>query len=256
MPLEITRVFSPFRLKAGGSLRLSEEESHHVYKVLRGREGARIEVVDGTGRLFVAELAGKGEATVLEERPVAGGAGDEEVRVTLYQAVPKGRHMDLVVEKATELGVMRIVPMTTERGVVKLSEGDGKTRRWCRVAEAAARQSLQLRVPEVAEVVPFAEAVRDAQGIRVLLHNEPGRPPLEDVVSSGATVALFVGPEGGWSDGELEVTREAGLSLASLGPYRLRSETAGIAAVARACAVRERAGSLAGSVTRSVGRSP
>jgi 16S rRNA (uracil1498-N3)-methyltransferase len=255
MPLEITRVFSPFRLKADGSLRLSKEESHHVYKVLRGREGDRIEVVDGTGRLFVAELAGKGEATVLEERPVAGGAGDEEVRVTLYQAVPKGRHMDLVVEKATELGVTRIVPMTTERGVVKLSEGDGKTRRWCRVAEAAARQSLQLRVPEVAEVVPFAEAVRDAQGIRVLLHNEPGRPPLEDVVASCATVGLFVGPEGGWSDGELKVTREAGLSLASLGPYRLRSETAGIAAVARACAVRERVGSLAGSVTRSVGRS-
>ena len=254
--MEITRVFSLHRLKAGGSLHLSEEERHHVYKVLRGREGDRIEVVDGTGRLFVAELAGKGEATILEERPVAEGAGGgEEARVTLYQAVPKGRHMDLVVEKATELGVMRIVPMTTERGVVKLSEGDGKTRRWRRVAEAAARQSLQLRVPEVAEVIPFAEAARDAQGIRVLLHNEPGPLPLEDVVASGAAVGLFVGPEGGWSDGELAVTREAGLSLASLGPYRLRSETAGIVAVARACAVRERAGSLAGSATRSVGRS-
>ena len=245
--MEITRVFSLFRLKVGDSLRLSEEERHHVYKVLRGCQGDRIEVVDGTGRLFVAELAGKGEATILKERPVPEGAGGEEVRVTLYQAVPKGRHMDLVVEKATELGVMRIVPMTTERGAVKLSEGDGKTRRWRRVAEAAARQSLQLRVPEVAEVVPFAEAARDAQGIRVLLHNEPGPPALEDVVASGAAVGLFVGPEGGWSDAELAVTREAGLSLASLGPYRLRSETAGMVAVARACAVLER--------TRSVGRS-
>jgi 16S rRNA (uracil1498-N3)-methyltransferase len=253
--LEITRVFSLSRLEAGGSLHLSEEERHHVYKVLRGREGDRIEVVDGTGRLFVAELAGKEEATVLEERPVPEGAGGTEVEVILYQAVPKGRHMDLVVEKATELGVTRIVPLTTERGVVKLSEGYGKTRRWRRVAEAAARQSLQLRVPEVTEAAPFPEVACEAGEAGVLLHNEPGLPLLEDVVAPGVAVGLFVGPEGGWSDGELAMAREAGLSLASLGPYRLRSETAGIVAVARACAVRNLTRGVAGSVTRSVGRS-
>jgi 16S rRNA (uracil1498-N3)-methyltransferase len=251
---EITRVFSLSRLEAGEVLRLSDEESHHIYKVLRGREGDRIELVDGAGRLFVAELTGQGEATVLEERPVPESvdAGGAEGEVVLYQAVPKGRHMDLVVEKATELGVTRVVPLTTERGVVKLSAGDEKARRWRRVAEAAARQSLRLRIPEVAEVVPFPEAAREAQGIGVLLHNEPGLPPLEDVVASGATVGLFVGPEGGWSDEELAVAREGDLSLASLGPYRLRSETAGMVAVARACAVRERARSVA----RSVGRGP
>jgi 16S rRNA (uracil1498-N3)-methyltransferase len=241
---EITRLFHSSRLETGDVLRLSEEEGHHVHKVLRGRRGDRVEVVDGTGRLFVARLIGGYEAKILEERPTGG--RDEEREVVLYQAVPKGRHMDLVVEKATELGVSRVVPLSTERCVVRLSENDGKVRRWRRVAEAAARQSLQLRIPEVAELISFPDAVREAGETGVLLHNGVDLPHLEDCVSGSAS-NLFVGPEGGWSDGELARAGEAGLSLASLGPYRLRSETAGMVAVARACAVLER--------TRSVGRS-
>ena len=240
---EITRLFSTSRLDPGEVLRLSEEEVHHVHKVLRGRSGDRVQVVDDAGRLFVAELLGQGEATILEERPTA---GEDEGEVVLYQAVPKGRHMDLVVEKATELGVSRIVPLSTERSVVRLLEGDGKARRWRRVAEAAARQSLRLRIPEVAEIASFAEAAREAGETGVLMHNGVKLLPLEDVVP-GPAVGLFVGPEGGFGDGELVMAREAGLSLATLGPYRLRSETAGMVAVARARAVVER--------TKSAGRS-
>ena len=195
-----------------------------------------MEVVDTAGRLFVAQLLGGSEATILEERPTTGG---DEGEVVLYQAVPKGRHMDLVVEKATELGVSRIVPLYTERSVVRVSEGDGKARRWRRVAEAAARQSLRLRIPEVSEIVSFSEGAQEAGETGVLLHNEAELPPLEDVLP-GPVVGLFVGPEGGFGDGELATAREAGLSLASLGPYRLRTETAGMVAVARACAVVER----------------
>ena len=240
---EITRLFSTSRLDPGEVLRLSEEQVHHVHKVLRGRSGDRVQVVDDAGRLFVAELLGQGEATILEEQPTA---GEGEGEVVLYQAVPKGRHMDLVVEKATELGVSRIVPLSTERSVVRLLEGDGKARRWRRVAEAAARQSLRLRIPEVAEIASFAEAAREAGETGVLMHNGVKLLPLEDVVP-GPAVGLFVGPEGGFGDGELVMAREAGLSLATLGPYRLRSETAGMVAVARARAVVER--------TKSAGRS-
>jgi 16S rRNA (uracil1498-N3)-methyltransferase len=230
---EITRLFSTSRFDPGEVLRLSEEEAHHVHKVLRGRSGDKIQVVDNAGRLFVAELLGQGEATILEERPTE---GEDEGEVVLYQAVPKGRHMDLVVEKAVELGVSRIVPLSTERSVVRLLEGDEKARRWRRVAEAAARQSLRLRIPEVAELASFAEAAREVGETGVLLHNGVELLPLEDVVP-GPVVGLFVGPEGGFGDGELAMAREAGLSLASLGPYRLRSETAGMVAVARARAV-------------------
>jgi len=238
--VRITRVFPDMPLAAGDTVRLSGEEAHHVRKVLRGRPGDELEIVDGEGRLFSAELTGNREAVVLEERT----AGvEDEGSVTLYQAVPKGRHMDLVVEKATELGVGRIVPLATERGIVKLSGGDGKVERWRRVALAAARQSLRLRVPEVGEPVPFTGAAREAGEGGVLLHAGSNLPPMEDVVGEGP-VGLFVGPEGGWGDGELALAVDAGLRLASLGPFRLRSETAGVVAVARAGAVLERTKSM------------
>ena len=233
---EITRVFSQSHLKIGDVVCLSEEEVHHVYKVLRGRIRDRIEVVDGVGKLFVAELLRGREASIVEERSVEG--DDDADAVTLYQAVPKGRHMDLVVEKATELGVGRVVPLVTEHGVVRIEEEDGKVQRWRRVAEAAARQSLRLRVPEVGKILTFSEAVREVGETGVLLHNKLDLPPLEEGVL-GSAIGLFVGPEGGWSMGELAMAGEAGFHFVSLGPYRLRSETAGIVAVARACAVRQ-----------------
>ena len=208
---------------------LPEGEAHHVFKVLRGREGDPVEVVDNAGRLFVAELHDGRRAVVVEELT---SAGEEGTEVSLYQAVPKGGRMDLVVEKATEVGVSRIVPLLTERGVVNPREG--KVGRWRRVAEAAARQSLRLGVPEVAEPTAFERAVRAAGESGVLLHNAPGLGPVEAVV--GSRCGLFVGPEGGWSEGELRLAGEAGLALAGLGPYRLRSETAGIVGVARALA--------------------
>jgi 16S rRNA (uracil1498-N3)-methyltransferase len=215
----------------GDALRLPTGEAHHVLKVLRARTGDVLEVVDADRRLFAAELRGGDEAAIL----AALEAPDESVEVSLYQAVPKGGRMDLVVEKATEVGVTRIVPLVTQRGVVE--PGGGKVERWRRVAEAAARQSLRLRVPEVSAPAPFARAARQTGEGGVLLHNDPGLEALEDAVGSPAS--LFVGPEGGWTEEELRLAVEAGLALAQLGPYRLRSETAGMVAVARTVAALE-----------------
>jgi 16S rRNA (uracil1498-N3)-methyltransferase len=212
-------------------VRLPEGEARHVLKVLRGCDGDPLEVVDADRRLFLAELGAGDEARVLEVLE-----GYEEVGLSLYQAVPKGGRMDLVVEKATEVGATRIVPLLTERGLVR--PGDAKVGRWRRVAEAAARQSLRMVVPEVAQPVSFSEAVREVGGEGVLMHNEPDLAPLEALVSAPAS--LFVGPEGGWSEEELQAAEEAGLALAQLGPYRLRSETAGVVAAARARAALER----------------
>lgn len=193
------------------------------------------EVVDAGRGLFIAELRPGGEAVVVERVEAAPA---DDVEISLYQAVPKGKHMDLVVEKATELGVAKVVPLATERGVVCLDGAGGKVERWRRLAEAAARQSLQLRVPEVAEPVAFCEAAFTVGGRGVLLHNAGGLRLLEEVLD-GPAVDLFVGPEGGWSDGELRLAGEAGLRTAQLGPFRLRSETAGMVSVARARAVLE-----------------
>lgn len=225
-----------FVLSVGDSLTLDPGEAYHIGKVLRGRTGDTIEVADATRSLYIARLRDGREAAILER---VSGPGEGFAGVYLYQAVPKGKNMDLVVEKATELGADRIVPLVTERSVARPGGEVSKVERWRRLVEAAARQSLQLRVPEVREPEPLAEALREADGGGILLHNEPGLPALEEVVD-GATTSLFIGPEGGWSEAEAAAARESGLSLAQLGPYRLRSETAGIVAVARARAALER----------------
>ena len=212
-------------------MRLPKDEAHHVLKVLRGRKGDALEVVDSRRRLFVAELRGGREAAILEALE----APEENAEISLYQAVPKGGRMDLVVEKATEVGVTRIAPLVTERGIVE--PGGKKVERWRRVAEAAARQSLRMGVPEVLEPIPFGQAARQAAEGGVMLHNDTAPSPLEDVISS--PVSLFIGPEGGWSEGEMGLAMDAGLALAQLGRYRLRSETAGMVAVARARAALE-----------------
>jgi 16S rRNA (uracil1498-N3)-methyltransferase len=213
-------------------LKLPPDETNHVYNILRGTNEDFIEVVDGEGRLFTARLSSGGEAAVVEELEAPGRTG---VEISLYQAVPKGGRMDLVVEKATEVGATRIVPLLAERGIV--TPRAGKVGRWRRVAEAAARQALRLSVPEVAEPVRFEDAASEVGETGVLLHNAPGLQPIEAVVE--APVSLFVGPEGGWSEGELLLAEEAGITLGVLGPYRLRSETAGIIAVARTLAALE-----------------
>jgi 16S rRNA (uracil1498-N3)-methyltransferase len=213
-------------------LELPAGEADHVLKVLRGRNGDTVEVVDGAGKLFAARLRGGREAAVVEELAAPDGAG---VEISLYQAVPKGGRMDLVVEKATEVGATRIVPLLAERGVVNPREG--KVGRWRRVAEAAARQSLRLSVPEVADPVRFEDVASEVRGTRVLLHNAPDLQPVEAVV--GVPVSLFVGPEGGWSGAELRLAEDAGIAFGGLGPYRLRSETAGIISVARTLAALE-----------------
>lgn len=233
----ITRIFVDFAVTPGEKFDLPSNEAHHIFKVLRARNGDTFEVSDVARRLYAAEVRGNREIVALEELSAPGG---EDAGITLYQAVPKGQRMDLVVEKATELGAKNITPLVTEHSVVE--PGGNKVERWRRLAEAAARQSLQLRVPEIGGPVSFAQALREVgESSGVLLHNDEDLPPLESVIVE-PPVSLFVGPEGGWSEEELRFAEEAGLASAQLGPYRLRSETAGMIAVARAQAALERSG--------------
>lgn len=241
-----TRIFLESGAVAGEMVELPAAEARHIFKVLRAREGETIEMVNPDRSLMLAEVYGdarRAEAGVLEELAAPDAP---RVRVTLYQAVPKGKHMDLVVEKATELGVERIVPLLTQNGEVR--PGGDKADRWRRLAEAAARQSLQFRVPEVSDPGGLREAVEGLRGrgeTGVMLHNEAGLPALEEAISTEGPVALFVGPEGGWSEGELSLARDLGVRAAQMGPYRLRAETAGVVAVARAEARLRGLGSLA-----------
>lgn len=229
---------------------LDGEKFHHLRRVLRLSAGDRLEVV-ADGRVWPCVVADIGEER-LEARvagtPVTPPA--RPVQLTLIQALPKGRKLELVVKKATELGVHAVVPVVTDHTVVKLSEDKAETRRsrWQRLARAAARQSRRVRVPRVEPVQPWTAALdawsqSDSTGLSPVVcwtgetatSVRQGLSAHRRAVAQAeqpVPVAVAVGPEGGWSEREIAAARRRDLTTVSLGPSILRTETAGIVAVA------------------------
>ena len=230
---------------------LAQEEARHLRDVLRLRAGEEVFVFDGEGREFacvVAELgAGKHCYARLEVRaPVEAARPESPLRLTLALALLKGEKFDLVVQKATELGVARVVPVATLRADVRARDAkdEGKrAARWRRLALEAAKQSGRARVPVVEPPRALADALREeaappgAHAERLpLFFTERGGRGLMSAVGGlfGAVpprVAAMVGPEGGWDDSEIEAARHADWQLVTLGGRTLRAETAAVAAV-------------------------
>lgn len=209
-------------------LLLDPRQARHALRVLRMRVGDRFVAFDGAGRQWEAELVRAGPrvlARVVRDLPPA----SLPYRLTVYQAVPKGDRMDLVVRMGTELGVASFVPVRTSR---TLARGD-RSSRWRRIAAEASKQCGRVTVPEVHPVVEFSQAVWRFSGheLSVVLW-EGGGQPLATALRPGATdVAVFVGPEGGLAPEEVAQLQQVGI-LCSLGPLTLRTETAAVAAAA------------------------
>jgi 16S rRNA (uracil1498-N3)-methyltransferase len=219
---------APERIDGARGL-LGPEARRYLADVLRLAPGARIEVFDGRGGRYDALIEEGFEAVRLGPRE---DVPAPEVEIALLAALAKGEKMDLVVQKATELGVARILPFAAERSVVRLdaSRGEERAARWRRIAEEAARQSGRADVPEVRPPVPLAQALADlAPGTRAFVFH-PGGGRVD--AGAAASLAAVVGPEGGLTDAELRDCEAAGALRASLGPRTLRAETAAIVAVA------------------------
>ena len=237
--MRLPRVFVEGPLAEGREMALPEQAAQHLLAVLRLRAGAPLVVFDGRGGEHPARLleAGRGGArielgahrAVERESPLA---------VTLLQGLARGERMDLVVQKATELGVARIVPVAAARSVVQLADARAARRvaHWQAVAVAACEQCGRNRIPEVTAPLPLAEACRLAAtepATRLwALDAEGGVPLAADPPPPGGRVALLVGPEGGLTEEELEVAALIGFGRVRLGPRVLRTETAGPAALA------------------------
>jgi 16S rRNA (uracil1498-N3)-methyltransferase len=219
----------------GDVVELARDDARKLTLVLRRSEGSALEVVDSSGGLFAATLlpAASGASARLEAalaRPPA-----PRLALTLAQGVPKGQKMDFVVEKATELGVARIVPFYSERGASD-STREGKVERWRRIARSAAQQCGRLDVPDVAAPLDFAALCGTfaAYG-RALVPWEladpvPLREALPPLVAGLASLVVVVGPEGGLAHAETAAATAAGAVLISLGRRILRTETAGLVA--------------------------
>jgi 16S rRNA (uracil1498-N3)-methyltransferase len=211
---------------------LSKEQSHYLRGVLRLENGAEIEVFDGRGARHLALF----EGDLLRLGAPLPSVPPRALDVVLVQALAKGEKMDLIVQKATELGAARIVPLASERAVVKLSAGAARLSRWRRIAEEAARQSGRADVPRIDEPCGFDDLLR-------ILREEPGRqglildPRERSLRLSTAArglpqLLLAVGPEGGFSPAEVETARGGSMIPVALGPLVLRTETASLAALA------------------------
>lgn len=237
----IPRFHIPFPLSPGAQVALPEGASHHALKVLRLREGAGMTLFDGSGGEWQASLkvdAG-GTAHAVLKTFVARDC-ESPLTVTLVQALPAGDKMDWIVEKCAELGVVAIQPLAAKRSVIKLS-GERLTRRvahWNAVAAAACEQCGRNRVPTVAPVLDLPQYLALARGdnagqnaVCLLLTPDAGQA-LQAQARPAGPVVVMAGPEGGWEESEVLAARVAGWQAVRLGPRVLRTETAGMAALA------------------------
>ena len=221
-------------------LTITGPEVNHIRNVMRLKPGEEISVsIGGDGKEYRYGIESYTEDSVLcRLRFVKDKEVELPVKVLLFQGLPKADKMDLIVQKAVELGAAEIIPVSMERCVVKLDAGKAakKTARWQTIAESAASQSRRSIIPRVLAPMSMKEAVEYAKEqteVRVIpyeLQEDDGsvKQYLESL-KEGQSVSIFIGPEGGFAPGEVELAKEAGIRPISLGRRILRTETAGLA---------------------------
>lgn len=215
---------------------------NHIKNVLRMKIGEELNVGDGvTDREYRCSITSFGEDSVLcELRFIKENNVELPAKITLFQGLPKADKMELIIQKAVELGAAQIVPVATKRCVVKLDDkkAASKISRWQGISEAAAKQSKRSIIPEVTGVMSFKEAIRKASDMSVriipyeLAEDMEKTRDLLNAVRPGDSIAVFIGPEGGFDESEIAYALENGVEPITLGRRILRTETAGFTVLA------------------------
>ena len=211
---------------------LSREEAAHALKVLRMRPGDICEVSDGE-RLFSGVLEENARVKITGELS----SRESPARVTLYQGYPKADKLEMILQKFTELGGYRLVPVLTSRSVARPDEFEKKRERFERIAQEAAKQSGRARTPEISPMMTFEEAARDFEkrDLAILFWEDERNTRLKDARAErpdAKDIGYFIGPEGGLSAPEADRLRQAGGMVLTLGERILRAETAAVAGCA------------------------
>lgn len=224
------------------SITITGGDVNHIKNVLRMSVGDKICVINGqNNKEYYCEITALGSDTV-DTRICEIRESDQELanEIVLFQGLPKSDKMELIIQKAVELGVHTIVPVSTDRTVVKLDakKEANKRKRWMSISESAAKQSGRLRIPKVTQVVSFREALEMAgkMDVRLIPYElAEGMEKTREIMSGiqpGQSVAVFIGPEGGFESSEIEKAREIGVQSITLGKRILRTETAGLVTLA------------------------
>jgi len=219
---------------SGSRAALVGEHADHLVRVLRARVGQDFDIATGEG-------VRRGRIASVSDKRVEFDLGEElsataMVQITLLLAIYKFDRMEWAIEKCTELGVPRIIPVVARRSDSHLPAASGKrVERWRRIARQATEQSRRAFPPEISEPLKLPDALNISAALRIVLTETEDRTLLRDIVKPDAAsggIALAVGPEGGWTEGELQLFQQGGWISASLGSTVLRAETAAIAATA------------------------
>ena len=222
----------------GDKVTITGPDVNHIRNALRMRQGESLLISDGEGNDYHCRISliesGLVEARVIERRE----SRELPVRLYLFQGLPKSDKMELIIQKAVELGFYEIIPVITKNAVVKLDAKKERSRleRWQAISESAAKQSGRSKIPKVEKVMLLKEALEMAEGLdRILIpyENQSGidtmRKALEETGEDTRSIAVFIGPEGGFDESEILLAKEQGAVPVSLGRRILRTETAGLA---------------------------
>ena len=222
---------------ADGYAVITGQDVNHIRNVLRMKAGEQVGIRDGISRSYICELENIGgeeiRARILEEDT---NLSELPAELYLFQGLPKSDKMELIIQKMTELGVYRIVPVSMKRSVVKLDKkkADSKVKRWNMISESAAKQSKRSIIPEIMPVCTFNEALEMSQQLDVkLLPYEcaDGMAKTKKIIENlkgNESIGIFIGPEGGYDLDELSKAKEEGWEEITLGKRILRTETAGM----------------------------
>ncbi|MBQ9123920.1 MAG: 16S rRNA (uracil(1498)-N(3))-methyltransferase [Lachnospiraceae bacterium] len=226
----------------GNEIVILGSDVNHIKNVLRMKVGEEVAVSNGVdGKEYRCEIASLQEDMVrLTLRFVKEDGLELPSKVYLFQGLPKGDKMELIIQKMVELGVYEIIPVATKRCVVKLDDkkASSKITRWQGIAEAAAKQSKRRIVPSVHGVLSFGEALQYAKDMDLklipyeLAEGMAETKKLIEGVQPGQSVAVFIGPEGGFEESEVDKAKEQGVLPITLGKRILRTETAGLTVMA------------------------
>ena len=223
---------------SGNTAVITGEDVKHISKVLRMAPGDKVMLCDGEGWQYLAEIASISKDDVsLDIISSEQSKAEPPVRITLYQGLPKGDKMELIVQKCVELGISEIVPVAAERCVVRVkpNEFGGKRTRYRRVAYEAAKQCGRGVIPQIGDITTFKAADMTRHDLIVIAYEDEKGTTLKSLLRANAEakdIAVIIGPEGGLERAEVDMLIQKGGHAVTLGPRILRTETAGMAAVA------------------------
>lgn len=215
-------------------IELGSENSQHIVTVLRGKVGDEITVCDGEGTDYYCTLIDVNKKQALAKIcEVVKNTNEPDLKITLFQGLQKGDKMELVIQKCVEIGVDTIVPVKTDFTVVKLdNKEDKKVARWNKISEAAAKQCGRGKIPVVENIISFKEAMEKINSFdsAIIPYEKETKTGIKEFVKGfkGNSIAVFIGPEGGFSQEEISLALNKGATSVTLGKRILRTETAGL----------------------------